>query len=238
VFAGLVSLANLVIKDFRYLRRISSDTFGSLTNVETLDLGSNAISLIETGAFSRLPKLERLNMANNQLEKFHLLNELVSLKCLNLQGNRFDSVNSVFQETATNYVNTNLGVLYLNKNQIKSLEANAFASLPSLVTLVLSENSITEMSSNAFNGLFNLRALDLSYNSFQTIDLSVFNCDLVNLRALNLTSKCLNCIRSTVDSKKVFSQYRDPVVFHVKNSILKECAVLDELVESGLVYLV
>lgn len=57
---------------------------------------------------------------------------------------------------------TKLKSFYLNKNDIKSINTNAFIGLESLETLDLRDNNITSIKSNSFEKLLNLKSLKLN----------------------------------------------------------------------------
>lgn len=69
----------------------------------------------------------------------------------------------------------NLQKLALHKNEIESIDANAFLHLRRLTALSLSHNRLRSLNEDAFNGLNRLIDLDLSHNFLFHIDDYAFN---------------------------------------------------------------
>ncbi|MCX7426305.1 MAG: leucine-rich repeat domain-containing protein [Planctomycetia bacterium] len=75
--------------------------------------------------------------------------------------------------------------LYLNGNQITSLESGAFTGLGNLRRLYLKNNQISSIESRDFTGLDNLTILDLDYNQITNLEPGAF-AELSNLTNLDL----------------------------------------------------
>ncbi|KAM4738360.1 osteoglycin, paralog b [Anableps anableps] len=99
---------------FNKISKISKRDFANMATLRRIDLTGNRIAEIEDGAFSQLPQLEELILAENLLSKLPMLpTTLVSF-----------NVNS-------------------NKLKTQGVKANAFKKLTSLAYLYLGDNELT-----------------------------------------------------------------------------------------------
>lgn len=83
-----------------------------------------------------------------------------------------------------------LVTLALNRNAVRTVEAEAFAAMPRLVHLDLSSNRLRELNSSTFAGLTELKELLLFGNQISRIDPSAFS-DLGGLQRLYLSGNSL-----------------------------------------------
>ena len=132
--------------DGNLFRRLRSEDFELIPNVEQLDVGNNAISDIEPETFKPLAKLQTLNIENNRLtrlDKDLLKNDkpFEDLEQIDLRGNALaflhpDTFDSV----------PNLRRLDLRGYQGTDLDINAFRSegeLMSLDSIDLSDSNLS-----------------------------------------------------------------------------------------------
>lgn len=99
---------------FNKISKISNGDFADMATLKRIDLTGNLIAEIEDGAFSRLPNLEELTLAENRLARLPILpNKLVSLNANN------------------------------NKLTTQGVKANAFKKLTKLEYLYLGDNELT-----------------------------------------------------------------------------------------------
>ena len=131
------------------MRLINNNILQIFPKVSRLDLSQNEIEKIETNAFS-LPldnNLSELYLERNKIKSLdkHLFDSLGQLKLLNLKENRIDYLDDL-----------------------------TFKSLVKLESLDLSRNKLTTLTEQTFAGLVNLKELFLSYNPLKNIDTNTF----------------------------------------------------------------
>ncbi|KAF6717218.1 Trophoblast glycoprotein [Oryzias melastigma] len=153
-----------------HIRRLGPESI-SLENVTTLSLSGNRISVVESHAFSGLPRLRSLDLSNNQLavihpEAFSVPN--LSLRELNLSLALYN--HSAVLDLASSLRWSPLGslrVLDLSNNGLIFLPSQIFFRLNSLHRLLLSNNSLVAIHNSTLSGLENLQELDLTLNAFK-----------------------------------------------------------------------
>ena len=143
------------------IKRINSNAFNGLVNLETLSLSDNEIEVIEANSFE----------------------SLVNLKVLKLNSNK---IKQIYSNTFTGL--SNLEELELNSNQILTIEPNAFECLGNLRLLWLNKNNMKVIESNVFKGLLRLENLNLLFNDIDMIEKNAFE-GLSNLIALLMSGK-------------------------------------------------
>ncbi|XP_030047343.1 toll-like receptor 3 [Microcaecilia unicolor] len=156
------------------LSSISNTTFSglSMTNLTSLNLASNGLSIISNGAFASLPQLEHLNLENNHI--FHLT-ALTFFGLSNLES-----------------LNLKKSLIGTNSSKFSIIDDLSFHWLGRLEHLIMEDNCFSEITPNTFTGLSSLRYLtlcncstDLKTVTNKTFS-SLFNSSLISL---NLT-KC------------------------------------------------
>ncbi|CAH1179642.1 unnamed protein product [Phaedon cochleariae] len=206
-FRDLEALNNLQITQ-NFLQNIDNIPFCHLDNLRTLNLSHNAIqnlssqylicettddSLIDLSlndhklsiqpdnfasidAFSS--NLNDLDLSYNNLKSLgYYLNSFRYLRILNLQGNQLTKVKKL------NFRNLNsTEEIYLNNNQIKTIERNTFIGKDSLLRFDLSNNRLHHL---VLDQLTALKYLNLGHNNLteaclQTIDSSLLEFLLLN----------------------------------------------------------
>ncbi len=108
--------------------------------------------------------------------------------------------------------------LHLYNNQITTIEPNAFQELNKLKTLHLEDNQITTVQTNAFQGLNNLEELYLDENKITTIQTNAFR-GLNNLAWLYLKKNKITTIQSNA-----FQGLNKLVRLRLENNPLTESA--------------
>ena len=119
------------------LNSIESNTFSNSSQLVNLRLEKNKLTIILSGVFSDLKKLQVLELWSNSLQ--------------NLDATMFAGLN-------------NLRKLFLNENKLVSIAADTFKSMPNLKILDLSYNKLTAIDSSIFTGLANMQAIYLNNN--------------------------------------------------------------------------
>ncbi|KAM3936120.1 toll-like receptor 7 [Leptodactylus fuscus] len=182
---------------------IENDAFKDLKNLTLLNLKSNNISFVPKGLPS---SLKELYLYNNRIELIHEhdFQNLTKLEILDLGGNCPHCINSPFPcsscpnsapiaipESAFDSL-TNLKVLRLNSNSLRTVSHRWFTHIRNLQVLDLSQNFLAhEIKEATFLPYVpTLTNLDLSYN----YDPGVYNTDL-NLSHLFSTLKSLEVLR-------------------------------------------
>jgi len=105
---------------------------------------------------------------------------LSNLQLLDLSEN---NIKSIDPETFANL--QNLELLQLDQNQIISIDPQTFANLSNLLQLNLNQNQLTALDPQTFAKLTNLRSLSLDQNQLTAIDPGTFS-NLQDLRELDL----------------------------------------------------
>ncbi|CAH1971317.1 unnamed protein product [Acanthoscelides obtectus] len=217
------SLPNLSTLNLTRNRIRNSERIGfnipecSSSELQNLDLSHNDLrSLSENSGFSRLRRLQLLNLQNNNVSEIsaEALAGLVSLRILNLDNNKVGTLpqglfagtpelkeihlqnNSLFSLGKGLFHRLEqLLVLDLSGNQLTSnhIDAGTFTGLIRLIVLNLSHNALTRIDGKTFKDLFFLQILDLRNNSIGFIEDNAF-LPLYNLHTLNLAENRLNTI--------------------------------------------
>lgn len=205
VFGGLGSLLFLGVGE-NELTSFDDAALTSLSKLETFDVHSNkltvlpslkkntaltevlaqhnAITRVDAGVISGLPRLKALALDNNRISSLaaDVFQGLSSLITLTLFQNMLTSLNpGIFNSTRS------IRGLFLSNNNLTSIDG-LFLNLPDLVDLTLFSNQITEVNDHTFGGHFKLKHLSLFDNQIRSIDQNAF----VNLRASSLQYLLLN----------------------------------------------
>uniref|UniRef100_A0A8C5MJV5 Leucine rich repeats and immunoglobulin like domains 3 n=1 Tax=Leptobrachium leishanense TaxID=445787 RepID=A0A8C5MJV5_9ANUR len=158
-----------------------------------LDLSHNKLSGIKTSSLSHLHNLRELRLNRNQLNIIPDLGPLsANITLLSLTYNKIDVIlpehltayqsletldlsNNLIAEIKTaSFPKLHLKYLYINRNQIKSMESGAFDNLSAtLQVLKLNKNRIGHIPLKMFK-LSNLQHLELNRNRLRSIDGLVF----------------------------------------------------------------
>ena len=157
-------LAHLVLTDC-VLKRISRTLLGNLTNLETLDLSSNALLEAEAGSLRFLRSLKILRLDQNKLTTCPSgtwLGVGKGVKTLSLDHNRIGSLGG---DSLAGY--GSLQHLYLMGNAIRKIFDQPFKETPHLKYLYLANNKISTLRHSALPPC--LLVLRLESNRLQTI---------------------------------------------------------------------
>ncbi|CAO1357925.1 unnamed protein product [Diamesa tonsa] len=134
--------------------------------------------------------VDRLKMENSEM--FYVPNNLFKI-FNNLKTVYFQTVNLQYLIRGNFNGASKLTNLFINKNQIKSLDDNIFDGANNLELLDMSSNKIEKLSSKTFENLLQLKQLSLMNNSFKELDVQVFR-NLINLEVLDLSSNKLKSV--------------------------------------------
>ncbi|XP_018352134.1 PREDICTED: leucine-rich repeat-containing G-protein coupled receptor 5-like, partial [Trachymyrmex septentrionalis] len=122
-----------------YIFKINSHAFTHMPKLVKLLMAENKIMEIKVNAFAHLTVLEELDLSRNMLSSLPKgwTESLVSLKYLDLRENKFTSLESL------PLTNTwpSIKILYLMNNPLKYLNVKYFENLPQNLTIDLINNS-------------------------------------------------------------------------------------------------
>ena len=168
--------------------RLSSYSFTGLDRVTKIELKSNRITEIPSYAFSGLSELKYLNLnLNYYIKDFPetALDGCVSLEKLILSGNRLEAVPKGLPQS--------LIELYLDNNQIKSVNEHSFSLLPNLRKLVLKTDSVEPDSFKNTPNLVDIKLQTCSLGSYAFRGLDI-------LKVLPLNRTCpFNHLTMTIE---------------------------------------
>lgn len=100
------------------------------------------------------------------------------------------SLNEITVISNGTLISENLKVLILSKNQIFTIDKDAFKFLPNLTRLDLSDNYITKIELSTFDHVNKLQFLNLAYNQIKSFESHTFK-SLQHLKELNLNGNNL-----------------------------------------------
>ncbi|XP_061179610.1 carboxypeptidase N subunit 2-like [Saccostrea echinata] len=159
------------------LTRIDKDAMTSDPMILTLK--DNMITEIEDGAFSRLRRLSKLELQNNNLTRIPTIPK--SVHHLNLQNNNIDHMDATsFPENST------LEELFIHRNLISNITQNVFQNICKLKKLSIGDNLFQNLSYRLFYRVQNLTYLNIDKIHIEEISNNVFD-NLNNLLTLSMS---------------------------------------------------
>ncbi|XP_017545870.1 leucine-rich repeat and transmembrane domain-containing protein 2 [Pygocentrus nattereri] len=159
------------------------------SNLTSLTLSANNITMMEPGSFSNLSSLLQLDLSRNHLLTFHpsTFSQLSSLELLDLSSNFLINLPAdLFSDLVS------LQELVLRDNRLKVLSPKQFQSLTELQHLDLSFNSLATLPPGLLDGPQALAWLSLAGNKLWTLQRSVLE-PLTALQHLQLEGNHWNC---------------------------------------------
>lgn len=162
------------------------------TNLKVLDLSNNSIDSLPPAVFSKLTRLQNLNLQGNAISFIadHALDGLTSLSSLNLADNKLVTLPpELFSDTRE------VRELHLQNNSINVLAPGLFNDLTELIILDLADNELTDewINTATFAGLLRLVVLNLANNHIAKLEATVFR-DLYSLQILRLEENSIESI--------------------------------------------
>jgi hypothetical protein len=165
---GLISLVQLNASR-NYISDIDEEAFLEQSKLQTVDLSSNSLVIIEPKTFIRNPSLEILSLSSNQYLRLPEEGPFLysqSLRVLKLADcNLYHLPPETFQKLP------NLQELDISHNQIETL--NSLQSVGRLRLLDVSHNYLTDLQSDIFSALPEVIHLNLSHNILSTLNMAV-----------------------------------------------------------------
>ncbi|KAM5248646.1 LOW QUALITY PROTEIN: toll-like receptor 12 [Ctenodactylus gundi] len=121
------------------IRHVTLEALASCHSLSSSGLQSSGLTKLPLGFLAAMPRLQRLNLAGNQLQNVTL--------CMNETG-----------------AVSGLWTLNLSNNGLRTLPRAAFSCLPHLRELLLEGNQLVHLNSQIFQGLWRLETLNLNKN--------------------------------------------------------------------------
>uniref|UniRef100_A0A8C9UJB3 Leucine rich repeats and immunoglobulin like domains 1 n=1 Tax=Spermophilus dauricus TaxID=99837 RepID=A0A8C9UJB3_SPEDA len=149
------------------IRSVNGSQLKAYLSLEVLDLSSNNITEIRSACFPPGLYIRELNLASNRigtLESGAFDGLSRSLLTLRLSKNR------ITQLPVKAFKLPRLTQLDLNRNRIQLIEGLTFQGLDSLEVLRLQRNNISKLTDGAFWGLSNMHALHLEHNNLVEVN--------------------------------------------------------------------
>ncbi|XP_047388047.1 leucine-rich repeats and immunoglobulin-like domains protein 1 [Sciurus carolinensis] len=149
------------------IRSVDGSQLKAYLSLEVLDLSSNNITEIRSACFPHGLHIRELNLASNRigtLESGAFDGLSRSLLTLRLSKNR------IAQLPVKAFKLPRLTQLDLNRNRIRLIEGLTFQGLDSLEVLKLQRNNISKLTDGAFWGLAKMHVLHLEYNSLVEVN--------------------------------------------------------------------
>lgn len=170
---------------YNQLTELKVDSFEKYKELQYLDVSNNQISKIEARTFDPLINLETLYISFNKLTGSSFPpNAFTKMVRLRLLSTRFNALSHLLK-------NLPPSVTYLDYvgNQIRTIPAYAFKSLPNLQSMEFWEGQITNIEDNAFYGLPQLTILDFSQDHISS---TITNSTFIGLSGLQTLYMYLN----------------------------------------------
>uniref|UniRef100_A0A9L0SI46 Leucine rich repeats and immunoglobulin like domains 1 n=1 Tax=Equus caballus TaxID=9796 RepID=A0A9L0SI46_HORSE len=149
------------------IRSVEGSQLKAYLSLEVLDLSANNITEIRSACFPLGLPIKELNLASNRigtLESGAFDGLSRSLLTLRLSKNR------ITQLPVKAFKLPRLTQLDLNRNRIRLIEGLTFQGLDSLEVLKLQRNNISKLTDGAFWGLSKMHVLHLEYNSLVEVN--------------------------------------------------------------------
>ena len=161
------------LKSLRYLQlldlnrnkitEIQTDDFGEMESMSFLKINSNEITYIPKNFLNKNPNVQEIYMEGNEIEEieYGAFEDLDSLSLLDLSNNHIKDITLAF------HLLPKLTYIFLNHNKITSIDKWCFP--PSTKILFLQGNQIRSIEMEAFSELQQLRSVHLEYNQLGRI---------------------------------------------------------------------
>uniref|UniRef100_A0A4W2C3M4 Leucine rich repeats and immunoglobulin like domains 1 n=1 Tax=Bos indicus x Bos taurus TaxID=30522 RepID=A0A4W2C3M4_BOBOX len=149
------------------IRSVEGRQLKAYLSLHVLDLSANNITEIRSTCFPHGLPLTELNLASNRISTLEsgafdgLSRSLLTLRL---------SKNRITQLPVKAFKLPRLTQLDLNRNRIRLIEGLTFQGLDSLEVLRLQRNNISKLTDGAFWGLARMHALHLEYNSLAEVN--------------------------------------------------------------------
>lgn len=149
------------------IRNVEGSRLKAYLSLEVLDLSWNNITEMRSACFLYGPPIKELNLVSNRISTLEsgafdgLSRSLLTLRL---------SKNRITQLPVKAFKLPRLTQLDLNRNRIRLIEGLTFQGLDSLEVLKLQRNNISKLTDGAFWGLSKMHVLHLEYNSLVEVN--------------------------------------------------------------------
>jgi Leucine-rich repeat (LRR) protein len=184
IFFLQVNLISLYIQN-NSISALSPQVFSKLERLQLLDLSRNSLTSqwIKEDLFQGLIRVVVINLSYNQLTRIDaaLFKDQISLQALHLQNNQIDFVSpAAFQSLS------NLHTLDLSHNRLSYIDGATFSNLLVLTRLFLDHNQIRKMDPDSLNNCTTLEDLGLSRNLLEEVPAAFQSSSLGLLKTLDI----------------------------------------------------
>lgn len=145
------------------------DNLPKLSEVQSLRMSMNQLTLVKGNSFADMPSLVSLDLSMNMITKVykHGFRGLENLMSISLSANKIEDIGVIFKNTPK------VTSVRLGNNEIQEITNENFQTNTMIKMLDLSNNKISQIHGDAFKTLDMLRYLILSNNPIKTVtDLS------------------------------------------------------------------
>lgn len=171
-----------------FMKSVTKMNFKKLEQLEYLSISMNEyFENVEEDAFDDLIELKDLYMQSNVITKLFPLtfSKMEKLELIDLSANRLTSLDvNVFAN------NKRLEYLIISANNLMTLESGTLDSLKTLKKLWLNDNEITHLPTNLLANNDNLNELQLHGNEISSIDKELL-ANLTNLKKVSFAGNML-----------------------------------------------
>ncbi|MCX6822567.1 MAG: leucine-rich repeat protein, partial [candidate division SR1 bacterium] len=166
--------------------------FSNLGGLELLDLSTNYLPVIQTGAFDGFTSLLQLSLEDDKIG-YLISDEFAgapNLVYLAIGSNGISNIDyPIFSGLP------NLNFLLIDKNKISHIAGGTFDGAPNLIGISIGSNTIKSIDSGTFAGLYNLTGVNLSSNKIASINSGTFD-GRPPLEYLDLSSNYISLLPS------------------------------------------
>lgn len=169
LFKDTKNIENIYMSSMK-LSKVEKHVFENLSKLNILDLQNNEISEVEEGVFDGLTNMTQLGLDGNELTNLpdDVFKSLKSLTFLGLSENEFVKVPKAVEEVS------NVESLYLDWNNIQSVDNIDYAKLSKLKLLNFAWNEITSLPSGMLAQNKNLESVDFYDNRITSVSADMF----------------------------------------------------------------
>lgn len=187
------------------MEEIKEGVFNGL-DLSVLDLSKNFITIIDDGAFSNMPSLLHINLADNKISnwKRDWFQDTPLLNRISMQNNSIELLpNGAFENLKGSKVYGKVDLrlnLVFSFNNIKSIQPEAFRGLTSIRNLWLDHNELENFDEALLDNI-KIDDLRLDHNKIKCFNGSygkVFSAKTTHIDSNPLDCNCLNSIKSYV----------------------------------------
>ncbi|PIK37815.1 hypothetical protein BSL78_25348 [Apostichopus japonicus] len=206
-----LSYLETVVLNRNQIDSVPSSSFQNNRNLSDLYLFDNQIHTISPGAFIGLQHLASIDLNNNLLGRFALL-ELANYRKVYLDGNFLSELIVPSDCTFPSL----LELVSLSSNRLKRLQNHSLCSLKNLQDLILSNNGIHQVDGFIFgNETHNLEYLNLANNELRQIPVELFK-QLPKLHILTLFKNKISHIPANA-----FINNNELIAIHLVDNLIR-----------------